>query len=175
MTTRRTFLLAGSAGAAALAVAYWLRGTPERGAAVGADGLLAALDPRAPAVVAAIVPVMLDGALPVDATAREAAVRETVANVGGAIAGLLPAAQKELAELFALLGLPATRIVLAGVDTPWDEASPAAVAAFLERWRTSPFLLLRSAYDALHQLVLASWYGNPQSWPAIGYPGPPEI
>jgi hypothetical protein len=175
MTSRRTFLLAGTAGAAALTVAWRLRGTPERAAAPGAGASLAALDPAAPAIVAALVPVMLAGALPEDAAAREGAVRETAANVGRAIGGLPPAAQKEMAELFALLGLPATRIALAGIGTPWEEAPPAAVAAFLERWRTSRFMLLRSAYDALHQLVIAAWYGNPNAWKAIGYPGPPQV
>lgn len=175
MTTRRTFLVAGLAGGATLAVAYWLRGAHERDPVFGTDGTLAALDPAAPAIINAIVPVMLDGALPADPAAREAAVTETVANVARAVSGLPPAAQKELAELFSLLSLPPTRVALAGVNTPWADASPDAVAAFLDRWRTSGWMLLRSAYDALHQLVLAAWYGNPRAWRAIGYPGPPAV
>jgi hypothetical protein len=175
MTTRRTFLVVGLAGGATLAAAYWLRGTRERGPVSGANAPLAALDPAAPAIIAAIVPVVLDGALPADPADRHAAVTETVANVARAVSGLAPAAQKELAELFSLLGLPPTRVALAGVTTPWADASPEAVAAFLERWRTSHWMLLRSAYDALHQLVLAAWYGNPRAWPSIGYPGPPAL
>ena len=175
MTTRRTFLVAGLAGGAALAAAYWLRGARERGPVSGTNASLAALDPAAPAIIAAIVPVLLDGALPADPAAREAAVNETVANVARAVSGLAPAAQRELAELFSLLSLPPTRIALAGVKTPWADASPDAIAAFLDRWRTSGWMLLRSAYDALHQLVLAAWYGNPRAWPSIGYPGPPAI
>ena len=35
--------------------------------------------------------------------------------------------------------------------------------------------LQRTAYDALHQIIFAAWYGNPRSWPAIGYAGPPEL
>ena len=172
MTTRRTFLVVGLAGGATLAAACWLRRRGGPDSASGADASLAALDPAAPAIVAAIVPAMLDGALPAD---RHAAVTETVANVARAVSGLAPNAQKELGELFSLLGLPPTRIALAGVVTPWADASPEAVAAFLERWRTSRWMLLRSAYDALHQLVLAAWYGNPRAWSAIGYPGPPAI
>ena len=175
MTTRRSFLVAGVAGGAALAAAYWLRGTREPAPASGPNAALAALDADAPMIIAAIVPVILDGALPADAAARQAAVTETVANVARAVSGLGPAAQRELAELFSLLGLAPARIALAGVSTPWAQASPAAVAAFLERWRTSRWMLLRSAYDGLHQLVLAAWYGNPRSWPSIGYPGPPAI
>jgi hypothetical protein len=69
----------------------------------------------------------------------------------------------------------AGRRILAGVRPAWRDASDDDVAAFLERWRTNRWLLLRSAYDGLHQLVLAAWYGNPRAWPAIGYPGPPAI
>jgi len=172
MTTRRTFLVVGLAGGATLAATYWLRRTRGRDSVLAADASLAALDPAAPAIVAAIVSVMLDGALPAD---RHAAVTETVANVARAVSGLAPSAQKELGELFSLLGLAPTRIALAGVMTPWADASPEAVAAFLERWRTSRWMLLRSAYDALHQLVLAAWYGNPRAWSSIGYPGPPIL
>jgi hypothetical protein len=173
MTTRRTFLVAGVAGGAALAAAYWLRQTYERESAAGSG--LAALDPAAPAIVAAIVPVLLAGALPAGQRARDAAIDATVGNVARAVQGLPPAAQKELAELFSLLGLAPTRYALAGVTSPWTHARADEVAAFLERWRTSGWTLLRSAYDALHELVMAAWYGDPRAWPAIGYPGPPVL
>ena len=28
---------------------------------------------------------------------------------------------------------------------------------------------------AVHDLVLGAWYAQPESWEAIGYPGPPEV
>ena len=173
MPTRRTFLVAGIAGATALATAGWLRSRPDTPVILGASPTV--LDPDAYAVVAAVTPVLLDGALPGDAGKAAAAVRETVANVGLAIAGLPPAAQKELAQLFALLAFAPARIALARVSSPWPQASRDEIAAFLESWRSSRFLLLHSAYAALHQLVFAAWYGNPDSWPAIGYPGPPRL
>jgi hypothetical protein len=172
MLTRRTFILAGVAGAATLVTAGWLRTT--RVVQALADGA-GALDPDADAVLTAVVPVFLAGALPSDDDAARRAMRETIAGVGTAIAGLPPAAQRELAQLFALLGFAPARIALAGVTPSWREAGPAEVAAFLARWRDSSFLMFRSAYAALHQLVFAAWYGNPASWPAIGYPGPPRL
>src|SRR5947208_2488631 len=60
-------------------------------------------------------------------------------------------------------------------SAPWPEASFASVTAFLTRWRDSRFALLQSAYGALHQLVMAAWYGSPNAWPAIGYAGPPLL
>ena len=175
MITRRTFIVAGTAGGAALAIAWWLRGGPGRQRSAPLEPTLAGLDPEAPTIVAAVVPAMLAGALPSEAGARQAAVRDTVAGVERAIAGLNPNAQQELAQLFSLLAFAPARIALTGVSTAWAEASEGAVNAFLERWRTSSFALLRSAYDALHQLICAAWYGNPKIWPGIGYPGPPKI
>ena len=175
MLTRRTFLFAGLAGTAALAVASWLRGTREAAPDAALAAPRAALGTDATAVLTAVIPVFLDGALPSDPTPRANAVRETVASVATAIAGLPPAAQHELSQLFSLLGFAPARIALARVGPSWREADRGDVAAFLERWRTSDFLLFRSAYAALHQLVFAAWYGNPASWPAIGYPGPPRL
>lgn len=175
MTTRRTFLVAGAAGGAALTLAWWWRGRDRPRQIDRTQPPLAALDAAAPAIVAAIIPVLLDGALPVADPERSAAIAEALADVGRAIAALPPATQSELGELFALLGFAPARIVLARVGSPWSEASRDEVAAFLERWRASDFALLRSAYRALHQIVLAAWYGNPRAWPAIGYPGPPRL
>lgn len=174
MLSRRTFIFAGIAGASALAAAGWLRNGG------GSSPLLDAastptLASDAIKVLTAVTPVFLDGALPGDPATANAAVRETVGNIGIAIAGLAPAAQLELGQLFTLLGFAPARIALARVTSPWEEARNEEVAAFLERWRTSGFLLFQSAYAALHQLVFAAWYGNPASWPAIGYPGPPRL
>jgi hypothetical protein len=175
MPTRRTFLVAGIAGTATLAAAWWLRSGRSGGANSTATAALARLDPQAPAIVAAIAPVLLDGALPADAAGHAAATDATVANVARAIAGLPPAAQKELGQLFALLAFAPTRIAIAGITTPWPDASREEVEAMLFRWRQSGFGLLRSAYAALHQIVFAAWYGDPASWSAIGYAGPPEL
>jgi hypothetical protein len=168
--SRRTLLKAGIAGGATLLAAHWLY--TRRPASSAPDARHVALDANARVIVAAIVPVLLDGALPAgDAAARD----EVVIGVDTAIAGLPPAARKELDQLFSLLAFAPTRSLVAGVWSPWPEASPAAIATFLAQWRDSRFLLLRSAYAALHQLVMAAWYGNERAWPAIGYPGPPSL
>jgi hypothetical protein len=118
----------------------------------------------------AIARVMLDGALPNRGEALDAAVH----GVEVAIAGLPSAVQGEVQQLFGLLEFPLTRRVVAGVG-PWTTASDSEIADFLQRWRTSSAQLLRSGYAALHQLVMAGWYGNDAAWPRIGYPGPPTI
>lgn len=168
--SRRRLLQAGLAGAAALAIAggvAWFRGRIER--------TPRALDRDAQEVVRAIVPAMLAGALPAADADRARAIDETVDAVDRAVAGLPPASRGELAQLFALLSLAVGRRVFAGVPSPWPEASRDEIDTFLVAWQTSAWPLKRSAYDALHQLVIAAWYANPRAWPAVGYPGPPSL
>jgi hypothetical protein len=167
--SRRTLLKVGVAGGTVLLLARWLY--TRTSVSPLADSRFVALDISAQEIVAAIVPVLLDGALP----AGDASRAETLAGVDQAIAGLPPAARKELDDLFSLLAFAPTRCLVAGVWSPWSQASHESIAAFLEAWRNSRFALLRSAYSALHQIVLGVWYGKPQAWPAIGYPGPPSL
>ena len=167
---RRTFLAVGAASAAALAAAGWWSWLRKPGAVTAR-----VLDDDAAAIVAAITPAMLAGALPETPQARATAIGEVVAGVDRALSGLPPHARAEIGQLFALLALPPARRAFAGVASPWPDASVDEVAAFLDRWRGSGWALKRSAYDALHQLIIASWYGNPRSWASIGYDGPPRL
>lgn len=173
MPTRRQFIQAGLVGAAVLAAAslFHSRGRNEAPPVAVSPGLT--FPQRT--IVAALVPAILAGALPAAGAARGQAIAQTVDGVGVAIAGLSAAAQKELAELFALLGFAPARLLLAGLWPAWEEATPAQVATFLQGWRNSRFALLRSAYAALHDLVLGAWYGRQETWAAIGYPGPPQM
>ncbi len=170
MPSRRQFLKVGIAGALALGAVRVAYG-PFNGRDVPLpDGYpFLFLSPTDRAILTAIAPVILDGGLP------SHAVEDVVRGVDVAIAGLPPQVQGEVAQLFALLGLPVTRRLVAGVWSNWQEARPEDVAAFLQRWRFSSIAMLRSAYQALHRLVAAAWYGNPESWQAIGYPGPPPL
>src|SRR5215471_6487202 len=170
--TRRTLLKAGAAGVATLVLLRWLYTTTSAPPATA--GKDTTLDCDARAILTAVIPVILDGALASGQDAVKARV-EALDGVAQAIAGLLPAVRKELDQLFALLAFAPTRCLVAGVWSPWPEASRESIAAFLLRWRDSRFALLRSAFDALHRPILAAWYGNPESWTEIGYPGPPSL
>jgi hypothetical protein len=169
--SRRTFLAVGLFGATALGLAAWLKGPHAPPSAVPRQKL----DADGEALFAAVIPVLLAGALPAQPADRRTAIAETLTGVDIAIAGLPPGAQEELAQLFALLALPPVRWSFARVNAPWPDASPDEVRRFLDRCRDSGFALPRTAYDALHQLTFAAWYGNPRSWPPIGYPGPPAL
>ena len=171
MPTRRHFIKVGLAGAAILAGARWL----DRPQAVAAAPSLRFLDARGAAAVGALVPVVLAGALPADAVAQKQAIEETVAAFDRAVAGLSPAVQKEVDELFAILRFAPARLMFTGLWSPLEESSAEDIAGFLGRWRRSRFDIQRAGYQALTQLLQAAWYGNPASWKAIGYPGAPQV
>jgi hypothetical protein len=170
MVSRRTFLVTGTLGAAALAAAGGIALLRR-----GRTPAPTAFDAEQRDIVAAIVPALLGSALPAEPAQRVLAIDETVAGVARAYAGLPPAARTELGQLFSLLAFAPARRGLAGVAAPWSTATSEEVGTFLAAWRDSGWALKRSAYDAFHQLIYAAWYGNPRSWPAIGYPGPPAL
>jgi hypothetical protein len=165
-TSRRTFLKAGGLAALVLAAGGGIyRAThpplPQR----------FVLDGEARDALHAIIPAVLTGALP-DGQPRESAIAATTERVHQAILGLPLATQKEVQDLFGLLALAPARRVLTGVSGGWANASVGQVSSFLQEWRVHRLGLLRSAYQAMHDLVLGSWYADPSSWATIGYPGP---
>ncbi|WP_292041832.1 twin-arginine translocation signal domain-containing protein [Massilia sp. UBA6681] len=165
-TSRRTFLKAGGLAALALAAG----GAFYRVTHTGRSHRFA-LDGEARAALHAILPAILAGALPSGAD-REAALATTVDGVHQAILGLPPGTQKEVQDLFGLLALAPARRLLTGIAGGWEGAHVDEVSAFLRDWRLHRLGLLRSAYHALHDLVLGAWYAQPANWGAIGYPGP---
>jgi hypothetical protein len=169
MPTRRQFLRYGIAGTLLLTAAGITRGQSTYRPASGQEPL-AALSARDREVLAAVAPAILAGT-----PAAGRPVEAIVGSVDRAVAGLAPHLQHEVGQLLALLASWPGRRWIAGVPSPWPEASREEVTAFLESWRFSRWALLQQGYHALHDLVLAAWYARPDSWPAIGYPGPPEV
>lgn len=174
MPSRRQFIKTGIGGAVLLAVAAALQKPLDR---MGKQALVAGnpLDPSLRTVIRAVAPVMLRGAFPAAGPLRESSLQGIVKGVALAVGALSAASQKEVTELFALLAFAPTRIAVAGVTAAWDQASVADVEGFLRRWQHSRIDLLQSGYQALHDLVLGAWYADPQTWAAIGYPGPPSL
>jgi len=161
LPARRRFLKAGIVGSAALAI--------------GGAWHLATRAEEIDAVLAAVGTAILAGVLPDEISARRAASAELVHGMHRAIAGLSAGAQAELDQLFGLLALAPSRILLTGIWHSWHEVSAAEATRFLAAWRGSPLALLQSAYAALHDIALGAWYGDSSHWAAIGYPGPPSL
>ncbi|MEP7154872.1 MAG: hypothetical protein ABI905_03810 [Betaproteobacteria bacterium] len=174
MTSRRAFLKVGLAGAFVLAVARGMDRQVFAQAPTGGSLDLKKLANKDADCIAALAPAILNGALPADPAARLVAINEVVEAFDRTVAGLSPAIQKEVEQLLSLLTFAPTRRLVAGVSAPWHEATEADVSRFIEQWRQSRFSVLQQGYQALSQLMIACWYGNPLAWESIGYGGPPQ-
>lgn len=130
------------------------------------------LDAQADTVLRALIPALLSGALPTEAAARSKAIESALAGTRQAVAGLALPAQKEVADLFGLLALAPARRLLTGLSDDWPQMQTADLTRVLQEWRLHRTQTLQTAYHALHDLVIGPWYGNPDNWAAIGYPGP---
>ena len=173
--TRRELIQTGLGGLALLALGSCARSDTASGQFEDPGYSYRVLSGGDRELIASIGAVMLAGSLPADAAAHGVAMVQVVRGVDIAVAGLPPSVQAEIGQLFGMLKFPPTRALAAGVWSSWPNASSKTVADFLERWRFSNIALFRTGYLALHQLTMASWYGNGASWQRIGYPGPPAV
>lgn len=57
---------------------------------------------------------------------------------------------------------------------PFTQLDPEAQDRVLSAWRDSSIALRRTISRALSSLTTALYYGDPRTWPGIGYPGPPD-
>jgi len=119
----------------------------------------------------AIAEGMLDPALPT--TGRTQSIEAAVNAFVDATKTLAPSAQAELGQLLNILENPVGRRLIADLGSSWEQASPAQVQAFLVSFRDHPIPALQPGYHALHDLMMAGWYGLPSQWTDMGYPGPP--
>lgn len=83
-----------------------------------------------------------------------------------------PGAQKELRQLVSLFE-SALGGLLDGSPRLFTECLPAAQDHRLRAWTGSRIAVRRTGAKALRRLVHAAYYGSPESWAAVGYPGPP--
>jgi len=122
------------------------------------------------ALFAALIPVVLAGTR----AAGDAAARDRLLQaLDQALALPAPEPQDEWRNLIRLLEFPPARRLLAGVGPHWHEAEPTDIASFLTRWRDSRFGVLNLGYAGLVGIIKGAWYGLPEAFEEIGYPGPP--
>lgn len=82
--------------------------------------------------------------------------------------------QVELRQLLVLFENALAGFLLSGRITPFTRLEPEAQDAVLHEWMTSRLVLRRTGYQALRALVTAVYYGDPKTWPSVGYGGPPK-
>ena len=162
---RRRWLVLGAGAAAALAVAgttvaWWQPARPGGRWTAEARTMLGAI---ARAVLADLLPT------------EPAALQAHLARLEATVAGMPPAMQAEVDQLFTLLLTPPGRLGLFGLSAPWPEASPAAVHEALQGLRLSRLAVRQQVFHALRDLTNAAWLADASTWAAIGYPGPREL
>jgi hypothetical protein len=118
---------------------------------------------------------VLDGVLPADPEAKSAALGRHMTRLNAAIEALSPATKAELGELLDILLTAPGRRAIAGVSVPWHLADHTEVAAGLESMRTSRLALRQQAFHALRDLTNAAYFSGEETWPTLGYPGPPNL
>ncbi len=124
-------------------------------------------------VLRALMPVVLDGAFPVDES-REKVLTESLQLLDALLEGSSGAGQQQVRQLFDLMTFAPTRRLVAGLAQDWAHASPTEINDFLNAWRNSRIGLLRAGYLALTQMLTMNWYMQPRSWAAIHYV-PPQV
>lgn len=123
------------------------------------------------ALLRALIPAILDGALPPAGAGRDAQLAETLQRIDASAQRYGAGTQHALRQLFDLMNFAPTRRLLCGVG-PWAQADAPALAQFLQRWRGSSVGVLGAGYCALTRMVGIAYYAMPATWRAAGYPGP---
>ena len=83
-------------------------------------------------------------------------------------------AQRDVKRLLALFDNALAGFVLCGTIAPFTKLSPESRVRFLEKWENHRIGAIRSGFLALKRLAVACYYGNPETYGFVGYPGPPE-
>lgn len=169
---RRGFLKKGLVGAALLAVGggTWLV-TRKTRPAPSLGGPLRALSVEEATVVLAIanrlVPERIGFPRPLEVGLP--------GKVDAMVALAHPATQKEVRQLLRLFENALTGFLFGGQLRPFTASSPWEQDERLRGWSRSRIVLRRSGFRALKKLVYAAYFGSPETWAAIGYPGPPPV
>lgn len=162
---RRQFILSGIALAAAAGF----------GTALGIYGWrqsLLADDNNRDLVLSAVLPALLYGALPQEATLAAAELERTKAAVNDFLPFLPSRQRQELDQLFNLLANRISQLGLTGHLSQLAELTIQQRLALLDSWRDSYLEVLQQAYHGLRELLYGAYYGQPEHWQALAYTAP---
>jgi hypothetical protein len=166
---RRTLLKLGLGGGVLLAlggVGLYLRETVRRQPA----SKLEVLDEREFSVLWAVAERMCPGGEGFP-RASEVHVAE---KVDAFLANSHPGVQADVKKVLGLLESALAGSLLDGRTRPFTQLDPTEQDATLDGWRRSRIAVRRTAFQALHGLCMGSYYASPETYAAVGYPGPPD-
>lgn len=171
MTIRRRTVLAGGLVGAVVLAFGGVGVALQPGQLRAARGTLQVLDARSFSVLAAVADRVCPGGggLP---SAWDLEVPEKVDTV---LDRLDPASAAELRQVLLLLESGLAGLVLDGRIRPFTQCGAEAQDQVLEAWRTSRWMIRRSAYKALVSAVSAAYWADRRTWAHLGYAGPPRF
>jgi hypothetical protein len=134
-----------------------------------------ALDAASLAIIRVWVPIVIgDSALPADPTARANAIAVAAQRSGELVSNYHPLNQAAVIGLFNTLK-NGPQIFNPAFPPTWEAMPAAALSGLLEALRQSTNPSQRGIYSAFMGIIPNAHYSNPVNWPAINYPGPPNI
>lgn len=166
---RRTFLKLGVASAVVLAVAGGAIALMQPGLKQGK------LTDNSRLIFSRAAQAILAGTLPADAGPNQIAINALLDRIDTFIAGTPDHVQAELSQLLGLLATAAGRRGIMGLSPSWEDANVADLTAALSAMRVSTVSLRVQSYQALHDIVSASYFSGQESWAVLGYPGPNAV
>ncbi|MDL2196967.1 TAT leader-containing periplasmic protein [Shewanella algae] len=123
-------------------------------------------------LLGALIPVLLEEALPEINKHRTSAINRTLDAVNQTLKWLPKAQRQELEQLLDILENRFGLLLLSGSMTPLMLRSPNELVEMLESWRSSWMALLQQAYLGLRELLMASYYACPEHWDRLNYNKP---
>jgi hypothetical protein len=125
-------------------------------------------------VLGAVGKAVLEGTLPTESAAQNAALAKLVQGIEGVLANFPSRTQAEFVQLVTLLAHPWGRRAL-GMQQDFASASTAEIAAWLQSLRSAPLAVQQQAYHGLHDITLAAYFADPAVWQSIGYELPIKL
>ena len=171
---RRSFLKLGAASSATLTAVGLTASLSGCSETLPENGEWRVLKQQDRIMLSAIAPVMLKGSLPTDEKEQQTAINKILSVIDSVVFNLGPYNAKQMSDLFMLLNFGATRGLTTGVWSKWENASETEIENFITKWRESSLGLFNLGFNGISQLLIAAWFGQKETWQAIGYPGPPH-
>jgi len=160
----KTALVVSAFGAAVGGGIFWKRGLSE--------GRLTA---SGQAVMRGVCLAVLSDILPADPAQREARVQAHLVRLDEFVAAMPTSSQQELAALLGVLANAPTRLMVVGMLSSWETASPQEIHKALENMRLHGNTVDMLSYHAVRDVTALAFFTNPDNWSLAGYPGPFDI
>lgn len=144
----------------------------QKGRARSAPSSLKVLDATEYAILAAIADRVCPALGP---GAPGATALDLASGVDGLVADADPEVQKGTKMALRIFENALTGALAGERIMPFTELDPEAQDRVLARWRDSGVGFRRTVYKGLVGAIFALYWGDPRTWPRIGYGGPPDF